>query len=50
MAKPIRNSVALYVGTPPDIRSQIEKQWFEKGLLKTKPTFTQELLPVERAR
>ena len=43
MAKPIRNSVALYVGTPPDVRSQIEKQWYAARLLKTKPTFTQQL-------
>ncbi|MGB3642700.1 MAG: hypothetical protein WBA39_34715 [Rivularia sp. (in: cyanobacteria)] len=43
IAKPIRNSVALYVGTPPDIRSQIEKQWREKGLMKNKPAFSQQL-------
>ncbi|MEB3218747.1 MAG: type IV secretion system DNA-binding domain-containing protein [Nostocales cyanobacterium 94392] len=43
MAKPIRNSVALYVGTPPNVRSSLEKQWYAAGLLKTKPTFTQQL-------
>ncbi|MGB6298372.1 MAG: type IV secretory system conjugative DNA transfer family protein, partial [Rivularia sp. (in: cyanobacteria)] len=44
ISKPIRNSVGLYVGTPPYIRNALQKQWYKGGLLKTKPTNTQQLL------
>ena len=43
IAKPVRNSVALYVGTPGFIRSNLEKQWREAGLIKTKSKFFQQL-------
>ena len=43
IAKPVRNSVALYVGTPTFITSNLEKQWHDAGLIKTKPSFTQQL-------
>ncbi len=43
IAKPVRNSVALYAGTPTFISSNLEKQWSDAGLIKTKPTFTQQL-------
>jgi type IV secretory pathway TraG/TraD family ATPase VirD4 len=39
-----RNSVALYVGTPHEMRSRLEKQWYCAGLLKTKPTFYKQFL------
>ncbi|BAZ37597.1 transfer complex protein TrsK-like protein [Calothrix sp. NIES-4101] len=29
MAKPTRNSVALYIGTPHDVQSNIENQWYQ---------------------
>ncbi len=44
ISKPIRNSVGLYVGTPSYIRNALQKQWYSQGLLKTKPTFNQQLL------
>ena len=44
ISKPIRNSVGLYVGTPPYIRTALQKQWYSRGLIKTKPTITQQLL------
>ncbi|MGB3756521.1 MAG: type IV secretion system DNA-binding domain-containing protein [Rivularia sp. (in: cyanobacteria)] len=43
IAKPVRNSVALYVGTPTFIRSNLEKQWRDAGLIKTKATFRRQL-------
>jgi type IV secretory pathway TraG/TraD family ATPase VirD4 len=42
ITKPIRNSVALYVGTPTFISSNLEKQWSDAGLLK-KPTLKKQL-------
>ena len=42
--KPTRNSVGLYVGTPPYIRTALQKQWYTRGLIKTKPTFSQRFL------
>ncbi|MGB3642176.1 MAG: hypothetical protein WBA39_32040 [Rivularia sp. (in: cyanobacteria)] len=44
ISKPIRNSVGLYVGTPPYIRTALQKQWYKGGLLKTKPNINQQLL------
>lgn len=44
ISKPTRNSVALYVGTPRDIRITLQKQWYEAGLLKTKPTFYKQFI------
>ncbi len=44
IAEPIRNSVGLYVGTPRYIRNALQKQWYSQGLLKTKPTFNQQIL------
>jgi type IV secretory pathway TraG/TraD family ATPase VirD4 len=44
ISKPTRNSVALYVGTPGDIRITLQKQWYEAGLLKTKPTFYKQFI------
>ncbi|BAY99986.1 transfer complex protein TrsK-like protein [Tolypothrix tenuis PCC 7101] len=44
ISKPTRNSVALYVGTPDDIRINLQKQWYEAGLLKTKPTFYKQFI------
>ena len=38
ISKPTRNSVALYVGTPRNIRITLQKQWYSLGLLKTKPS------------
>ncbi|MEM7580857.1 MAG: type IV secretion system DNA-binding domain-containing protein [Cyanobacteria bacterium P01_A01_bin.80] len=43
IAKPVRNSVALYVGAPGFIRSNLEKQWRDAGLIKTKSKFFQQL-------
>jgi type IV secretory pathway TraG/TraD family ATPase VirD4 len=40
---PTRNNVALYVGTPNHMRYQLEQNWRSQGLLKTKPTFYQQL-------
>jgi type IV secretory pathway TraG/TraD family ATPase VirD4 len=37
ISKPTRNSVALYVGTPPNIKITVQKQWYESGFLKTQP-------------
>lgn len=44
ISKPTRNSVALYVGTPGDIRITLQKQWYSAGLLKTKPTFYKQFI------
>ncbi|MEO0844121.1 MAG: type IV secretory system conjugative DNA transfer family protein, partial [Cyanobacteria bacterium J06643_5] len=44
ISKPIRNSVGLYVGTPPYIRNSLQKKWYKSGLLKTKPTLSQQIL------
>ncbi len=44
ISNPTRNSVALYVGTPRSMRSRLQQQWYEAGLLKTKPTFYQQFL------
>jgi type IV secretory pathway TraG/TraD family ATPase VirD4 len=44
LSNPTRNSVALYVGTPHEMRSRLEKQWYCAGLLKTKPTFHKQFL------
>ncbi|MGB3651955.1 MAG: hypothetical protein WBA41_12195 [Rivularia sp. (in: cyanobacteria)] len=44
ISKPIRNSVGLYVGTPPYIRTALQKQWYKGGFIKTKPTFKQKFL------
>ena len=43
IAKPVRNSVALYVGTPTFIRSNLEKHWRDAGLIKAKSKFFQQL-------
>jgi type IV secretory pathway TraG/TraD family ATPase VirD4 len=43
ISKPTRNSVALYIGTPRFISRRLETEWFAQGLLKTKPTFYQQL-------
>jgi type IV secretory pathway TraG/TraD family ATPase VirD4 len=42
--KPTRNSVALYVGTPREMQIRLEKQWYSDGLIKTKPTFYNQLI------
>ena len=44
ISKPVRNSIALYIGTPPYIRNALQKQWYSQGLLKTKPSLTQQFL------
>ncbi len=51
ISNPTRNSVALYIGTPQQVRmphgtltrSRIENEWRNRGLLKTQPTFYQQL-------
>jgi type IV secretory pathway TraG/TraD family ATPase VirD4 len=43
ISNPTRNSVALYIGTPHQVRSRIENEWRNRGLLKTQPTFYQQL-------
>ncbi|QLE59845.1 type IV secretory system conjugative DNA transfer family protein [Nostoc sp. TCL26-01] len=43
ISNPTRNSVALYIGTPQQIRSRIENEWRTAGLLKTKPNLSQKL-------
>ncbi|WP_238178469.1 hypothetical protein [Calothrix sp. 336/3] len=37
MAKPTRNSVALYIGTPHDVQTNLENQWYRSGFVKTQP-------------
>jgi type IV secretory pathway TraG/TraD family ATPase VirD4 len=37
IAKPTRNSVALYIGTPPDIRNNLQKEWYQSGFIKNQP-------------
>ncbi|NJO64990.1 MAG: type IV secretory system conjugative DNA transfer family protein, partial [Richelia sp. RM2_1_2] len=32
--KPTRNSVGLYVGTPPYIRTALQKRWYSNGFIK----------------
>jgi type IV secretory pathway TraG/TraD family ATPase VirD4 len=44
MAKPTRNSAALYIGTPRDIKITLEKQWYESGFIKSKSTFYPSLI------
>jgi type IV secretory pathway TraG/TraD family ATPase VirD4 len=44
ISKPIRNSVGLYVGTPPYIRNALQKYWYSNGFIKSKPTYTQQFL------
>ncbi|MBE9216695.1 type IV secretory system conjugative DNA transfer family protein [Plectonema cf. radiosum LEGE 06105] len=44
ISKPTRNYVGLYVGTPPYIKTALQKQWYSRGLLKTTPKFTQRWL------
>ncbi len=41
--QPNRNNVALYIGTPTFMQNHLENQWRHQGLLKTKPTFYQQL-------
>ncbi|MBD2364234.1 type IV secretory system conjugative DNA transfer family protein [Anabaena minutissima FACHB-250] len=43
ISNPTRNSVALYIGTPQQMRSRIENEWRTAGLLKTKPNLSQKL-------
>ena len=44
ISKPTRNSVGLYVGTPPYIRTALQKQWYSNGFIKTKPSLKQKFL------
>ncbi|PAX52369.1 type IV secretory system conjugative DNA transfer family protein [Brunnivagina elsteri] len=44
IAKPTRNSVALYIGTPRDIKNTLEKRWYESGFIKSKSTFYPSLI------
>jgi type IV secretory pathway TraG/TraD family ATPase VirD4 len=39
IAKPTRNSVALYVGTPSQMRTRLNAEWRRLGLLQTQTTF-----------
>jgi type IV secretory pathway TraG/TraD family ATPase VirD4 len=34
---PQRNSAALYLGTPPSVKKQLETDWYQRGITKTKP-------------
>ena len=38
IANPTRNSNALYIGTPQEIRNRLEAQWYESGLIEIKPS------------
>lgn len=37
MLKVSRNNVALYIGTPSQMRESLHTDWYEKGLIKTPP-------------
>jgi type IV secretory pathway TraG/TraD family ATPase VirD4 len=46
IAKPTRNSVALYIGTPRDIKITLEKQWYKSGFIKNRPnSYTSLIFP-----
>jgi type IV secretory pathway TraG/TraD family ATPase VirD4 len=44
IVKPTRNSVALYIGTPRDIRNNLQKEWYQSGFIKSKSTFYPSLI------
>ncbi|NER29861.1 MAG: type IV secretory system conjugative DNA transfer family protein [Symploca sp. SIO1C4] len=37
MLHPLRNSAALYIGTPADLKQRLQAEWYQQGLIKKPP-------------